>query len=201
VKPYCSSGLGHPAFFSGRPTRARVPPVPPRSHCQKGPPGRRQCATVRTATRRPRASHPGRGRPGHGRGAALRSGPGPMTPSRAVWHFHGRTPPPLFSFPLYCANDRTAQARPRPLILLSPLLSDSTRAPEPPHSSPHLDCHLRPPAAHSPSWIPAEQHHRPPLPGELLPELPIHAISCNFLTPLSLRCYRTPHPLEPPPHR
>jgi hypothetical protein len=28
AKPYCSSGLGHPAFFSGRPTRARTLSVP-----------------------------------------------------------------------------------------------------------------------------------------------------------------------------
>jgi hypothetical protein len=27
VKPYCSSGLGHPTFFSGRHTRASAPPV------------------------------------------------------------------------------------------------------------------------------------------------------------------------------
>jgi hypothetical protein len=81
----------------------------------------------------------------------------------------------------------------------SPLLSDSSSGvPEPPHHSPHPDRHLRPPATHSPSWIPAEHRHRPPLPGELLPELPIPAISCNFLTPLPLRCCRTPHPPSPP---
>jgi hypothetical protein len=46
--------------------------------------------------RRPCASHPGRGRPGHGRGAARRPGPGPMTPSRAAWYFHSRTPSLFF---------------------------------------------------------------------------------------------------------
>jgi hypothetical protein len=95
AKPYCSSGLGHPAFFSDRPTRARAPPAPPRSHCHRGLPGRRQRAAARTAMRRPCASHPGRGRPGHGRGAAHRSGPGPTTSSRTASHFRGRTPPPL----------------------------------------------------------------------------------------------------------
>jgi hypothetical protein len=59
-KPYCSCGLDHPAFFLGRPTRARTPPTPLRSRYHRGPPGR--------------------------------SGPGPTTPSRAVWHFRGRTP-------------------------------------------------------------------------------------------------------------
>jgi hypothetical protein len=100
--------------------------------------------------------------------------------------------PPLFSFPLCRADDRAAQVRPRRLILPSPLLSDpSSRAPELPHRSPHPDRHLRPPAAPSPSRIPAEHRRRPPLPGELLPELPIPEISCKSLTPLPLPSYRT----------
>jgi hypothetical protein len=98
--------------------------------------------------------------------------------------YHGIPKTIIFSFPLCRADDRAAQARPRPLVLPSPLLSNSSsRAPEPPHRSPHPDHRLRPPAAHSPKWIPAEHRHHPPLPGELLPELPIPAISCNFLTP------------------
>jgi hypothetical protein len=65
-------------------------------------------------------------------------------------------------------------------------------------ASPHPDRRLRPPAAHSPSRIPTEHHRHPPLSGELLPELPIPAFSCNFLTPLPLQCCRTPHPPSPP---
>jgi hypothetical protein len=94
---------------------------------------------------------------------------------------------------------RSLPARAAPLVLLSPLLSDtSSRAPEPPHRSPHPDRRLQPPAAPSPSRIPTEHRSRSPLPGELLPELPIPAISCNILTPLPLQCYRTPHPPSPP---
>jgi hypothetical protein len=101
--------------------------------------------------------------------------------------------------PLCCADDRAAQARPCPLVLPPPLLSDpSSRAPEPPHRSLHPDHCLQPPAAPSPSRIPNEHLRRPPLPGELLPELPIPTISCNFFTPLPLRCCRTPHPPSPP---
>jgi hypothetical protein len=65
-------------------------------------------------------------------------------------------------------------------------------------ASPHPDRRLQPPPAHSPSRIPAEHHRRPPLSGELLPELPIPAFSCNFLTPLHLQCCRTPHPSSSP---
>jgi hypothetical protein len=94
---------------------------------------------------------------------------------------------------------RSLPARTAPLVLPSPLLFDpSSRAPESPHCSSHLDRCLQPPAAHSPSWIPVEHRHRPPLPGQLLLELPIPAFSCNFLTPLPLRCCRTPHPSSPP---
>jgi hypothetical protein len=58
------------------------------SHRQPGPmrqPRRR--ATVKTETRRPRASRPGRGRD-----AVRRSDPGP-TPPHATWHLCCRTPP------------------------------------------------------------------------------------------------------------
>jgi hypothetical protein len=126
-------------------------------------------------------------------------------PRLPAWHFRGWTPP-LFSFPLCRADDRAAQARPCPLVLPSPLLSDSSsRAPKPPHRSLHPDRRLRPPAAHSPSWIPAEHRRRPPLPGELLPELPIPVFSCNFLTPCLSGAAgphtRRHHPPEPPPRR
>jgi hypothetical protein len=123
-------------------------------------------------------------------GAIRQSGPGPMSPPRRV--APPRPDPHLFP-PLFPSAalppSRSLPARTAPLVLPSPLLSDpSSRAPEPPHRSPHLDRRLRPPAAHPPSWIPAEHRRRSPLPGELLPELPIPAISCNFLTPLPLRC-------------
>jgi hypothetical protein len=115
------------------------------------------------------------------------------TPTPGPPHFPSSSPsvalPPSGSLP----------ARAAPLVLPSPLLSDpSSRAPEPPHRSPHPNRYLQPPAAHSPSRIPAEHRRRSPLPGELLPELPIPAFSCNFLTRLPLRCCRTPHPPSPP---
>jgi hypothetical protein len=94
---------------------------------------------------------------------------------------------------------RSLPAHAAPLVLPSPLLSDtSSRAPEPPHRSPHPDRRLQPPAAPSPSRIPTEHRSRSPLPGKLLPELPILEISCNIPTPLPLQCYRTPHPPSPP---
>jgi hypothetical protein len=43
--------------------------------------------------------------------------------------------------------------------------------------------------------IPTEHRRHPPLPGELLPELPIPTISSPRLP---LRCCRTPHPPSPP---
>jgi hypothetical protein len=125
------------------------------------------------------------------------SGPGPTAPPRRVAPPRPGPPPfpPLFSFPLCRADDRAAQARPRRLVLPSPLLSDpSSRAPELPHRSPHPDRHLRPSAAPSPSRILVEHHRRPPLPGELLPELPIPEISCKSLTPSTLPSCRTSSP-------
>jgi hypothetical protein len=106
--------------------------------------------------------------------------------------------PPLFPSAALPPS-RSLTTRAAPLILPSPFLSDpSSRAPEPPHCSPHQDHRLQSSVAHSPSWIPAEHRRRPPFPGELLPELPIPAISCIFLNPLPLRCCRTPHPPSPP---
>jgi hypothetical protein len=164
-----------------------VPPAPPHSRCHRGPPGQRQSAAVQTATRCPRASHSGHGRPAHGQGPAPRRSPVPRGTSAA-------------GAPLSFLSLSTAS-------MTAPLKRDrahsfsrlhSSRVPEPPHRSPHPDRCLRPSAAHSPSWIQAEHCHRPPLPGELLPELPTPAISCNFLIPLPLRCCRTPHPPSPP---
>jgi hypothetical protein len=149
-------------------------PAPPRSRCHRGPPGRRQCAVVRTATRRRRASHPGRGRPGHGRGQAPRRRPAPRGTSTT-------RPPSLFlpSLPHRRSRRSSVTAPTRP-----PVSTPLTQTAASGHRQPTL-----------PSWIPAEHRHRPPLPGELLSELPIPAISCNFLTPLPLRCCRTPHPV------
>jgi hypothetical protein len=128
------------------------------------------------------------------------SGPGPTAAPRRV---APPRPDPHLCPPLFPSTalppSRSLPTRTAPLVLPSPQLSNSSsRAPEPPHRSPHPDHRLRPPAAHCPSWIPTEHRHRPPLPGELLLELPIPAISCNFLTPLPLRCCRPPHPLSPP---
>jgi hypothetical protein len=127
---------------------------------------------------------------------------------RAAWHHHARDSH-LFPSPFPSAAlppSRTLPARAAPLVLPCPLLSEPfSRAPELPHRSPHLDCHLRPPAAPSPSRILAEHRRRPPLPGELLPELPIPEISCKSLTPsplVSCRISSPPRrPSEPPPRR
>jgi hypothetical protein len=112
---------------------------------------------------------------------------------------HGTPPPhaqdPHFFPPLSPLLRCRRAARAAPLVLPSPLLFDpSSRAPELPHRSPHLDRHLRPPAAPSPSRISAKHCRRPPLPGELLPELPIPEISCKSLTPSPLLSYRASTP-------
>jgi hypothetical protein len=135
-------------------------------------------------------------------GAIHRSGPGPTAPPRRV----APSPfPPLFPSAALPPS-HSLPARAAPLVLPSPLLSDpSTRAPKPPHRSLHPDRRLQLPAAHSPLWIPAEHRRRPPLPGKLLPELPIPAFSYNF-SPPCLSGAAGPHthhrhPPEPPPHR
>jgi hypothetical protein len=116
------------------------------------------------------------------------SGPGPTAPPRRV--APPRPDPHLFpplSPSATLSSSRSLPAHAAPLVLPSPLLSDpSSRAPEPPHRSPDPDRCLQPPAAHSPSRIPAEHRRRPPLSSELLPELPIPTFSYNFLTPLPL---------------
>jgi hypothetical protein len=203
-------GSATPAFFSGRPTRARAlpapadrpaPPVsiPAARHCGAAPRQTPLPSLIPSATHARRMS-PASAVLGPLPGVVHRSGPGPTAPPHRVAppHPDSHLFPPLFPSAALPPS-RSLPARTAPLVLPSPLLSDSSsRAPEPPHRSPHLDRHLRPPAAHSPSWIPAEHRHRLPLPGELLPELPIHAISCSLLTSLPLRCCRTPHPPSPP---
>jgi hypothetical protein len=103
MKPYCSSGLDHPfIFFSGRPTRARVPLAPLLSLSLPLPPGPGCLGTPlsETETRRSCAPHPVRNRSERGRGAARRSGPGPTPPPRRVaphgWRPHSSPffPPP-----------------------------------------------------------------------------------------------------------
>jgi hypothetical protein len=136
--------------------------------------------------------------PRSGRCRAMTAGRGqaPRHP-RGACHPHAQDPH-LFpsSFPFAALPpSRSLPSRAAPLALPSPLLSDpSSRAPEFPHRSPHPDRRLRPPAAPSPSWIPAEHCRRPPLPGELIPELPIPKISCKSLTPSPLPSCRTSSP-------
>jgi hypothetical protein len=125
-----------------------------------------------------------------------RSGPSPTAPPRRV--APPRPGPPTFSllFPsVALPPSRSLPAHAALLVPPSPLLSDSfSRVPELPHRSSHLDRRLRPPAAPYPSWIPAEHRRRPPLPGELLPELPIPEISSKSLTPSPLLSCRTSSP-------
>jgi hypothetical protein len=59
--------------------RPRATPLPPRSHCHRGPHISARRASVRIATHRPCAPRSGHGWLGHGHGAACRSGPGPTT--------------------------------------------------------------------------------------------------------------------------
>jgi hypothetical protein len=142
---------------------------------------------------------------------------------RAAWQPHAWDPPP-FSLPIpplpHCrraARSPLKRDRVDSSSRASPLLSDpSSQASELPHRSPHPDHHQRPPAAPSSSWISAEHRRHPPLPGELLPELPIPKISCKSLTPelqdfitptsdhrspLPADEHRRPTPLVPPHRR
>jgi hypothetical protein len=110
-----------------------------------------------------------------------------------------RVAPPLLGphlFPPLSPLPRCRRVARSPLTLLHspPPHPHSSRAPKPPHRSPHLDRRLQPPAAPSPSRIPVEHRRRLPLPGELLPELSIPAISCNLLTPSPLLSCRTSSP-------
>jgi hypothetical protein len=153
---------------------------------------------------RVRRTSPARATLGPLPGAVHRSGPGPTAPPR---HVPPPRPDPHLFPPLFPSvtlpPSRLLPVRAAPLVLPSPLLSDpSSRAPEPPHRSPHPDRCLQPLVAHSPSRILAEHHCRPPLPGELLPEMSIPAFSCNFLTPCLSGAAgphtRRRHPPEPP---
>jgi hypothetical protein len=140
--------------------------------------------------RRPRALRSCRCRaPSADRGQAPRH-------PRAVWH-PPCPGPPLFpsSFPSAALPpSRSLPTRAAPLVLPSPaplrLLLSARASPPLPATGP------LPPATGSPlsSRIPAEHRHRPPLPGELLPELPIAEISCKSLTPSPLPSYRTSSP-------
>ncbi len=187
-----------PRSRAPKPSDRSTPPVSGTAarHCAAAhPPAPSLLRSIRPArargARRPRAPCSG-----YCRAPSTSRGQAPWHP-HAAWHPHARTPhlfPPLFPSLPRCR--RIARS---PLALLhSSSRLHCSRAPEPPHHSPHSDRHLQPPAAHSPSRILAEHRCRPPLPGELLPELPIPTISCNFLTPLPLRCCRTPHPPSPP---
>jgi hypothetical protein len=180
VKPYCSSGLGHPAFFSGRPTRARALHRP--TLC-RGPPIRRLSPPLCPASTRAWRTLPTSAGLGPLPGAVRRSGPGHIAPPRRVAPPRPGPPPFPSSFPsVALPPSRSLPARAAPLVLSSPLLSNSfSRAPKLPHCSPHPDHRLQPPVAPSPSWIPAEHRRRPPPPSELLPELLIPEISCKSL--------------------
>jgi hypothetical protein len=169
-----------------------------------------------TAARRCAAAHPSApslpalsGRHAHARrtspasaalgplpGDVRRSGPGPTAPPHHVAPPRLGSPSFPSSFPSAALPpSRSLPAHAVPLVLPFSLLSDSfSRTPELPHRSPHPDRRLRPPAAPSPSRIPAEHRRRPPLPGELLPELPIPKISCKSLTPSPLPSCRTSSP-------
>jgi hypothetical protein len=164
-------------------------PVPPISstaarHCAAAHPSG---ASLRHSVR------PARARAAHvARECRTRAAVGRRPPVRARPHGTPTPGTPHFSllFPL-CH----AAAEPLALLHSSPLLSDPfSRVSEHPHRSLHPDRRLRPPVAPSPSWILAEHHRRPPLLGELLPELPIPAISCNLLTPLASPVLQDPTP-------
>jgi hypothetical protein len=129
---------------STTPFSSRAGPRAPAHHSRlpalaatRARPRRRQRVTVRTATRRPRAPRLDHDRPRQGRGAARRSGPGPMMSSHAVWHSHGRTTPPLpLLFPLCRAADRlfsyhARDARPRSVT--DPVLAPPLERRLPPH--------------------------------------------------------------------
>jgi hypothetical protein len=194
AKPYCASG--RPVSVSSRAgPHASTHLHPAGPTCQRhrrpalcrGPPVRRLSSLCFPPATRARRTSLASTMLGPLPGAVRRSRLGPMAPPRRV------APPcpdphlfPPLSPSTALSSSHSLPAHAAPLVLPSPLLSDSSsRAPEPPHRSPHPDRRLRPPAAHSPLWIPAEHRHRPPLPSELLPELPITTISCNFSHPFA----------------
>jgi hypothetical protein len=87
------------------------------------------------------------------------------------------------SLPAHCPAHSTVSTPLR--LLLSAQLSPPLLAP---------DHRLRPLEPSSLVQTPAEHRRRPPLPGELLPELPIPTISCKPLTPSPLPSCRTSSP-------
>jgi hypothetical protein len=165
-------GSVHLRSFSGRPTRAR--------HCAaahlSAPPSLFLAGNTRGA-RRSRAPRSGRCRaPPTGRGQAPLHCLAPRGAPAAGT--------PLSFFPLSRATNR-ARSTKQPTCHSSALPSPTPLWPP----SPLFSAPIPPPPAtggHSFTRIPAKRRHRPPFPGELLPELPILAISYNFLTPLTL---------------
>jgi hypothetical protein len=185
-------GSANPAFFAGRPTCARALHraadrlTPPVSGITA-----RHCAAAHLSVlslpalsgwharaRRPRAPCLGRCR-----ATTTSRGQAPRNP-RAAWHHHARDPPFSLFFPLCSAAAEPLAPRSR--------VDSSSR----PHSSltPSLE---RPsfPTAPRTRTAASEHRRRPPLPGELLPELPIPEISCKTLTPSTLPSCRTSSPL------
>jgi hypothetical protein len=124
-------------------------------------------------------------------GAARRSGPDPTAPPRRVAP-HAR--PPFLPFLPLCR----AAAEPFPPRSLPHSFSCLHSSPTPPLERPTLPTtsrarttasdHQSPPSF---AWIPAKHRRRPPLPGELLPEQPIPAVSCKSLAPSPLPSCRT----------
>jgi hypothetical protein len=179
-------------------------PTPPVSgttarHCVTTHPSDASLPTLSGRHERARRTLPASAVLGPLPGDARRSGPGPMAPLAPRGTPMPGTPtfsPSLFFPSAALPSSSSLPAHAAPLVPPSPLLFDpSSRAPELPHRSPHPDRHLRPPAAPSSSRILTEHRRRPPLHGELLPELPIPKICCKSLTPSPLLSCRASSPL------
>jgi hypothetical protein len=206
-KRYCSSGLGHPAFFSGRPTHAHAPPaLSPRPLTGRPrlsvapPPG-----TVPRPTRQtprpslfPPATRVRRTSPAHALGplpgAIRRSGPGP-TPG----------PPPFpSSFPLCRAAAEPLAPRSccstRPPVSTTPLKRPSL--PTAPRTRTATSGHRQPTLPHGFWPSTATVRHSPVSSSQSYQSL-------QFLTIFSPICLSSAagphthrrHPPEPPPHR
>ncbi len=199
-----SSRAGPRALARSRPRRARPVPLTSRPRLSATPPPllcRPTCQlspalspTDRACARAAHVARPRRARAAAG--AARRSGPDP-TSSRAP----RGTPTPGTPSPLpFSPPGRAAAERIPPRVFLRAEIDFLTplrplsRVLEPPRHSPHPDRRLRPPEPASPSRISADLRRRPPLPGELFPELPIPGISCKSLTPSPLPSCRTSSP-------
>jgi hypothetical protein len=188
----------------------RASPLPPHSHYHRGPLVSAQSASVRTATRHPRAPGPGHGRQGHGRGTTHWFGLGPMTAPHHVAPPRPDPPPPLLCFfPLSRATDR-ARSKTRPTHHSSTpssltLLCPSSRAPPP---SPPISCsdHCPRPREASPSRriLPSVATVFP-LSGERPPSLAIPKLKLILSSPFHTGA-AGPHthhrrPSELPPRR